>query len=215
MVNYQHKYLKYKLKYKKLIGGYEKNNNKSVLKNINDALEKLNNPNVYGLTHKKYNTVYGELLPNQFSKIFDNIVQDNDVFVDLGSGRGILSIYMILKYGIQSIGIEIIKERYDVSVELSKILLNNQQKNLLKLIKGDFFIQQLDKGTIFYCDNTMFTEELDKKLINYILEQKKGKSINVLIFKKPVIHPKLKEFKQIKIKTTYLDNTDVYLYKTA
>jgi predicted RNA methylase len=212
MVNYKDKYLKYKLKYKKL---NSKNNNKSVLKNINDALEKLNNPNVYGFTHKKYDTIYGELLPNQFSKIFDNIVEDNDVFVDLGSGRGILSIYMILKYGIQSIGIEIIKERYDVSVELSKILLNNQQNNLLKLIQGDFFRQKLDKGTIFYCDNTMFTEELDKNLINYILRQKKKKSINVLIFKKPVIHHKLKEFKQINIKTTYLDNTNVYLYKTA
>lgn len=213
MVNYKKKYLKYKLKYEKLSDSNK--DNEIVLKKIDNALKKLNDPNVYGFNHKKYDTTYGELLHSELANIFDNIVDKNDVFIDLGSGRGLLLFYMILRYGIKSIGIEIVNERYDVALELSKILLNNKNKNLLELINGDFFEQNLEKGTIFYCDNTMFNDNLDNKLINYIIEQKKN-SINpvkFLIFKKEVDSLKLKYFQKITTKTTYDNNTNIHLYK--
>jgi len=213
--NYKNKYLKYKLKYENLKKQKGGNHNELILKKMDDAIEKVRHIIVNGIYHKKYDTTYGELLHSELGKIFDNIVEKNDVFIDLGSGRGLLLFYMILKYGIKSIGIEIIEKRHNVAVELSKILLDNKQKNLLKLIKGDFFEQKLEEGTIFYCDNTMYDNNLENKLINNILDQKKNSNnpIKFLIFKKQVNHEKLKYYKNISTKTTYDDNTHIYLYK--
>ena len=61
----------------------------------------------------------------------------------------------------------------------------------------------------------MFNDNLDNKLINYIIEQKKNSinPIKFLIFKKEVDSLKLKYFQKITTKTTYDNNTNIHLYK--
>ena len=81
----------------------------------------INTPNIYGIPHNKYNTVYGELNLEELTKIFYNInIKKNDIFYDLGCGSGKINLYMALKYNIKSIGIEIIEERINVAKSIEK-----------------------------------------------------------------------------------------------
>jgi len=219
-INYEKKYLKYKKKYNLITKGSLNDNhkdNKIILKKINDAIKKVSDADIWSIDHDKYNTTYGELLHSELDKIFTPIIDEKDVFVDLGSGRGILLFYMILRYGIKSMGIEIIDIRHNVANKLKDLLLlKKSDQNLIKLINGDFFKADLSEGTIFYCDNTMYDEELENKLINYIINQKRNSNnpIKFLIFKKELgnFSNKLTYHSSIKTKTTYDKNTKIHLY---
>ena len=62
----------------------------------------------------------------------------------------------------------------------------------------------------------MYDEELEDKLINYILEQKKynKKPIKFLIFKKKLYKSnKIKYHSSIHTKTTYSKKTEIHFYK--
>ena len=68
-------------------------------------------PNIYGIYHNEYNTVYGELNLDEIDKLFEKIkIKNNDIFYDLGCGSGKINLYIFLKYNIKSIGIEIIEK---------------------------------------------------------------------------------------------------------
>lgn len=115
----------------------------------------------HGIHSFKYGT--SEFLTDIF-----NIIQPDgsDIFYDLGSGYGIVLFYGAENYpSTQFKGIEIVNERYDMSVALLK---ENGLQNV-ELINKDMFDYDFTDGTIFYIYNPLF-KDIYPKLIARLKE---------------------------------------------
>ena len=99
---------------------------------------------------------YGELTINGIEDLISHLnITDKDIFIDVGSGYGKLVEIINQKFNCKSYGIEIDKEKYDIS---SKII---QQKKDVRLFNGDLkdFYRIIKVGTIVYSNCTAFPVE--------------------------------------------------------
>ena len=186
MVNYYKKYTKYKKKYlnlKKIKGG---SNFFSYIENLYNNI-----PNINGIYHNEYDTVYGELNLDEIDKLFKIIeIKNNDIFYDLGCGSGKINLYIALKYNIKSIGIEIIEKRFQVAKSIKKKVKNEN----IVFKQNDLFKENLSHGTIFYSYNLTWPTDINIKMIEKI--KKEAKKCKYIIL------------------TTLLDHPYITLYKT-
>ena len=186
MVNYYKKYTKYKKKYlnlKKIKGG---SNFFSYIENLYNNI-----PNINGIYHNEYDTVYGELNLDEIDKLFKIIeIKNNDIFYDLGCGSGKINLYIALKYNIKSIGIEIIEKRFQVAKSIKKKVKNEN----IVFKQNDLFKENLLDGTIFYSYNLTWPTDINIKMIEKI--KKEAKKCKYIIL------------------TTLLDQPYITLYKT-
>jgi hypothetical protein len=189
MINHYNKYLKYKDKYLKL---------KFQLDNIqlggNDAyiikLKKLypeclhDNANIKDVVKYQesgYPITYGEMdypAIEKFNELF-NSTGTIKYFIDFGSGRGKLPLFMADKVT-KSIGIELVTERYEDSLKLKEDL-SKEFKTItdkVELIAGDMFeyLKNINKSTfdspvLIWISNLCFGEELTKKLFNELVDK--------------------------------------------
>jgi len=200
-----------------IIYNYKNNHkNKNYFKggknNLCNLLDKsYENSNLYGISHDKYNTTYGELECNSIDNIFKSLsINNNDVIYDLGSGGGKFLIYIYLKYKLNCIGIEIIEHRHNKACEIFKQYKNNKNnKNNIRFINNDFFKSDFSKGNIFYSCNTCWDDKLNNKIINKILKESNMKYI---LFAKSTNNPKLKLYKTINVDWTWHKNSSLYIY---
>ncbi|MBI2251724.1 MAG: hypothetical protein HYU63_03055 [Armatimonadetes bacterium] len=121
--------------------------------------------------------IYGETPLITMKKILKLInCNSNDIFYDLGGGRG-LTVFFVSKFlNIESFGIEI------VPAFVKKV---NQIKEKLKFykaafIQANFLNVDISKATILYIASTTFTEETLKKLTHKTKELKKDAKIITL-----------------------------------
>lgn len=180
--------------------------------NLCNSLDKLyKDSKLYGITHEKYNTTYGELECNSIDNIFKNLsIDNNDIIYDLGSGGGKFLIYIYLKYKLNGIGIEIIKRRHDKACEIFNQYKNNKKNNTnIHFINDDFFKSDFSKGNIFYSCNTCWDDKLNNKIINKIFKESNMKYI---LFAKSTNNPKLKLYKTINVDWTWNKNSQLYIY---
>ena len=88
------------------------------------------------------------------------VINKDDIFIDLGSGRGLTVFYTSLCYGIPCIGFDIIPEFIDRSNKIARFLrLGN-----VKFINADFNSEDFSKGTIIYLAGTTFDDESIRKI---------------------------------------------------
>ena len=179
MVNYYKKYTKYKKKYlnlKKIKGG---SNFFSYIENLYNNI-----PNINGIYHNEYNTVYGELNLDEIDKLFKIIeIKNNDIFYDLGCGSGKINLYIALKYNIKSIGIEIIEKRFQVAKSIKKKVKNEN----IVFKQNDLFKENLSDGTIFYSYNLTWPTDINIKMIEKI--KKEAKKCKYIILTTLLKHP--------------------------
>ena len=91
-------------------------------------------------------------------------VGPEDVVYDLGSGDGRLAIMAAQKYGARAVGIEIDPLRYAWSKLLVYLL---ELEDRVKLIRGDFFSQDLREATVVTCYLLQSTNnKLEAKLLD-------------------------------------------------
>ena len=203
MVNYYKKYTKYKKKYlnlKKIKGGSKFF---SYIENLYNDI-----PNIYGISHNKYNTVYGELNLEELKKVFYNInIEKNDVFYDLGCGSGKINLYIALKYNIKSIGIEIIEKRFQVAKSIKKKVKN---KNIV-FKQNDLFKEKLSDGTFFYSYNLTWPTDINIKMIEKI--KKEAKKCKYIILTKLLEHPNIKLYKTLDNINFSSHVGSIYIYK--
>ncbi|MEO8682292.1 MAG: class I SAM-dependent methyltransferase [Vicinamibacterales bacterium] len=72
-------------------------------------------------------------------------VGKNDVVYDLGSGDGRIPVTAALKYGAHAVGIDIDPERI---AEANANVAKNKVGNLVKIVQGDLFEQDLSPATV-------------------------------------------------------------------
>lgn len=191
MTDYYQKYLKYKDKYLKLkqqLGGddeYISELKKLYPECVHDH-GSIKDADKY---HRDgYATTYGEMdypAIEKFNSLF-NFDGTRDYFIDFGSGRGKLPLFMADKVNKKSIGIELVTERHDSAKQLKEKLSKNWPSiiNKVELIGGDMFkyLETINKSTfdspvLIWISNLCFGEEITSKLFNKLIEKMPSGSI--------------------------------------
>jgi len=152
---------------------------------------------------------YGEIT-SPINIILDELeINDKDIVYDLGSGEGKFCIDVWKETGIKCIGIEYLKERYDISI--------NKVKHLGErpiFIHGNFLDYSWDDASIIYMCSTCY----DNITISKIVDKSLGEAPNLkyIISLKEILNKynNFFDMKIIKINVTWKDdNVNCYIYK--
>lgn len=191
MTDYYKKYLKYKDKYLKLkqqLGGdddYILELKKLYPECVHDHG---NIKNIDKYQKEGYATTYGEMdypAIEKYNSLF-NADSERDYFIDFGSGRGKLPLFMADKVNKKSIGIELVAERHENAVKLKELLSKSHPEitSKVELIGGDMFkfLDNVNKTTfdtpvLIWISNLCFGEEITNKLFNKLIEKMPSGSI--------------------------------------
>jgi hypothetical protein len=180
------------------------------------------NKELYG----EHNITYGEMTYQGIEILYINVCKKYfsilpHCFIDIGSGKGKLCLYMAEKNNIeQSIGVELVKSRYDYSIELKENLKDKYSNitNKVKFYNLNIFDVKLNKlimtSPIFIwfsnlCFDTNNNVVVFKKIVNEI------PSGSIICCSKP-INPidNCEILEIIKIPMSWMNDSDVYIYQT-
>ena len=155
-------------------------------------------------------STYGEILPESIAKIFKKIkIKDSDIFYDLGSGTGRVCFQIYLEKNIKCIGIEYVKNRYDLSV----ISNNKLENSKITFINDDFFNINWRNATIIYICNTCHPIDLMNKIINKINEDCKALRYLILCKNLKTTPNNFKLIKEFNVKSSWSDYSRIFIYK--
>jgi len=121
-----------------------------------------------------YCLTYGETPYSTAISIFNMInVKDNDVFFDLGSGTGNITLFVNIYFRIKSTGIDLVP----YFIEKGNIIAEEMRLEHVRFIKGNFLEEDLSEGTIFYINCLTFNLEMRKTLAEKMNLIKEGSRI--------------------------------------
>jgi len=119
---------------------------------------------------KRNPLTYGELTFKGALQLFEHFdVQKGDMFCDVGSGYGKLTVAYQQYFNNKAYGIEIAEEKYNLAKKIWKI--HNVK---YEFIKGDYkdYFNILDKCKFIYCNGICFPEEIIDPLLKYMANRK-------------------------------------------
>lgn len=174
--------------------------------------------------HDKYNTTYGEMtydgMDNMFSQLKNYGVNKCKTFMDLGCGRGSICLYMASKPNIKnSIGIELVKNRFDDAVQLKNNLGQNRYTSKLNFYNDDMF-QYFNENSfdsnpyLIWISNLLFPNDLTNQLYNHLSENLPNDSI-ICSSKQPTnCNDNLcKLIHEFNVPMSWSDNSHIYAYQ--
>lgn len=107
--------------------------------------------------------IYGETLPGTAYEIFRYIgITERDVIVDLGCGRGVISLVAGLAFGAKSCGIDLLRgyiERGERLVRALKLL------GVVSFRPGDLLKCDIPKGSVYFFAGTCLSQENWRKVV--------------------------------------------------
>jgi cyclopropane fatty-acyl-phospholipid synthase-like methyltransferase len=111
---------------------------------------------------------YGEITEESVDKLFELFkerINENSVFYDIGSGAGKMVIHAGLEYPFKkSCGIELSKERYELSLNLKEQFAPNDAN--ISFINGSFLEEDFSDANIVYFDNMSMSNKIDEFIFN-------------------------------------------------
>ncbi|MBI4225995.1 SAM-dependent methyltransferase [Candidatus Roizmanbacteria bacterium] len=130
---------------------------------------------------------YGEVTPDGFKKVLsDAKAKPGGIFYDLGSGTGkaVMLAALLGKFP-KLVGIEIIKELYQVSInilgrfdpEVRPILPVEKQKQTIEFVNADFLEYDFSDADVVFTHATCFYDELMVALERKCATLKKGTKV--------------------------------------
>lgn len=112
--------------------------------------------------------IYGETTQKGVDGIvkhFKEHFNENTVFYDLGCGLGKMVIHIGLQYNPKkSCGIEFSKERTQAAIDMKNEIYPNNDN--ISFIIADILKCDYSDATVIYLDNTMFDDEITRKIID-------------------------------------------------
>jgi ubiquinone/menaquinone biosynthesis C-methylase UbiE len=131
-------------------------------------------PRELDVTNKSY--IYGEVDPTVILSVLlkENILQEGDSFLDIGSGCGKMIISLANNPCFPHnnfTGIEIHQTRYNASVSL---LDSYELYDKVEFILGDYNTLYFRNYNVLYCCNTIFGEKENEELFDKILREFSG-----------------------------------------
>ena len=190
--------------------------------NIIDIFDKIDDMNLYTVppsdTDNTINSTYGEIALLGIQKIINNIsIDKNDVFYDLGSGRGRVPMLLYCNTHLKkAVGIEYHVHRHDIAQLAIKLLYRTyptllHDKRILSYYHGNIMHSIIDDATIVFLCSTCFTEELMNSLFTQL---QKCPKLRYIITLKP--YDKFKELlpyvKEIKVKCSWSNEVTCSIY---
>ena len=107
---------------------------------------------------------YGETPYFTLEKVLDRLsIDKNDVFVDLGCGKGKTVFFVSSKYGIKSAGIDIMPTYIDIANTLKQ----RWGYQDIKFIEKDLLLSKVPKASIVMMSLTCFDEKTRLKISNH------------------------------------------------
>ena len=216
-MDYKQKYIKYKNKYIKL-----KNQTAGSKSKLIDELLQLYPACKYdgSLTnnYENHKITYGEMDYEGIDNLITFLNKSFNSFLDIGSGRGKLCIYL-LKYPLinKSIGIELVKERHEDAIELKNKLKHFDQINNVEFINNNFLDIKLKElnltNLLIWLSNLCFDQETTNNIYNKVINELPNGTI-ICSSKKPTLYlDKLQSLDSTEIKMSWSNNSIVYCYK--
>jgi hypothetical protein len=214
--SYYQKYLKYKQKYLNLLQQIA--GEKYVLE-LKDLYPSPIHDSSFSKSYNEHKITYGELTYEGIEAI-SNKYNDIEQFLDVGSGRGKLCLYMAHKQNIDlSVGIELVEERYKDAIDLRNRLSVEYESitSKVKLVNSDIFEYtldgELDKKTLVYFSNLCFEQETSNKVIIKLIKELKSGSIIVCSQEFNQQHTSLRQLENIIVKQSWHSESVVYSYE--
>ncbi len=115
---------------------------------------------------KRNPLTYGEITFKGTLKLFKELdVKEGDMFCDVGSGYGKLTVAYQQYFNNKAYGIEIAEEKYEISKKIWK-----RASDKYEFIQGDYkdHFNILDKCKFIYCNGICFPEEIIDPLFEYM-----------------------------------------------
>ena len=165
-------------------------------------------------------TTYGEMNYEGLEKLYGELKKDFtfDSFIDIGSGRGKLVLYMAGFPEIaKSYGVEIVDERASYADEMKSKLekydfINKVEffnKSMFEINYKDLFKSK--KTPLIWISNLCFDSEITAKLIDQLVEQMpKG---TIISCSKIMNQDKLTHIKDMKIPMSWSSDSNVHIYQ--
>jgi len=136
---------------------------------------------------------YGELDSSAISGILKNLdppLKKDDVFYDLGSGRGIVPTIALLEFGVlRSVGVEMAGTRVEMGCEAMELLkaymprsLSHQWEKTLELSTGSMLDEDMEDATVVYLCATCFRPSLMRSVLMKLLgvSQRQNRAIRII-----------------------------------
>lgn len=108
--------------------------------------------------------IYGETLPGTAYQLLKRVGTDeNDVVVDLGCGRGTVSLVAGLAFGAKSYGIDLLRGYIDHGERLVRVL---KLQGVVSFRPGDILKCDIPKATVYFFAGTCLSPQHWKKAVN-------------------------------------------------
>ena len=170
--------------------------------------------------HYGQKVTYGEMEYDGIEKLYSIIEKkynpNMDCFMDIGSGRGKLCMYMSAQPNIDKVfGIEIVEERHNDANRL-KNKLNSEFTNKIELLNMDIFEMNLrehsGKNNFIWFSNLCFDQNIIDNIFEKIKNELPEGSI-ICCSKKPDNEIGLNYLESIEIPMSWSKESIVYIYK--
>jgi hypothetical protein len=127
-----------------------------------------------------HDIVYGEMEYSGIQKLYNHLKKYNiDTFIDVGSGRGKLCMYMAAQPKIKYVmGVELVKERHDDAMKLKSELPEEISKKVELLNKNILDVDLKLEGCVFvWFSNLCFHKSITDTIFKKLQELPKGSII--------------------------------------
>jgi len=212
-IDYKKKYLKYKQKFLQL------KDKLPYIDQLKNYYPSYKSDSKYNSTYSNHKITYGEMDYDGLDTLLNYLSNYSfNSFIDIGSGRGKLCLYMAsISSIIKSIGIEIVKERHDDALELKSKLSNYEETLKVDFINGDFVEYDFKKlnltKVLIWISNLCFDQEITNKIFNKILSELPSKTIIACSKSHDFDNPKIKKLDQISVKMSWSQDSNIYIYE--
>ena len=216
MTDYYDKYLKYKQKYQNLL--HQVAGEKYII-SLKDLYPVPVHDSSFSKTYDGHKTTYGELTYESIEEISKKFV-NTEQFLDVGSGRGKLCLYMAYKQHIsKSIGVELVEERYNDAIQLHQQLSTdfNAITDKIHFFNSNIFElkldDKLDKKTLVYFSNLCFERATSNRIILKLIDELVTGSIIICSQEFDQENDNLVRLENILVRQSWSDNSIVYCYE--
>lgn len=168
-------------------------------------------------SYKGIPTGYGEMTWDGIHSIAEYMKKTDPscrTFIDIGSGSGKLLTMGVATNFFQKVrGVEIVKERYDYSIEKSKVL-PWYIRNKIDIRYGDVFGMGADffqENSVIFISNLLFPEDFNSKLFEFLFANLRRNNYLIVSITDPLSRKNFID--KIRVPMTWLENSDCYIYK--
>jgi hypothetical protein len=169
--------------------------------------------------YKNDRTTYGEMNYDGIETLY-NKYNSCKVFLDIGSGRGKLCLYMADKPNItKSIGVELVTERYNDAIQLksklNKFKDTTDKVNFINKSIVDVDLKKLigENCTLVWFSNLCFDPQITDIIFNKLIDELQNNSFIICSKSYNKINNKLVKIEEMQIPMSWSKNSNVLIYK--